>query len=478
MSMKYNPVTKQIADELAAIVGEKYVIYGDDHELEQYSHDEIPDRSYARMPEVVIRPKTSEEIAAIMKLANRELIPVTPRGAGSGLSGGAVPVYGGIVLLVDRMNSIVEFDNDNMMITVEPGMVTNEINEFLEEFDLFFAGYPMSGETCYIGGNVAENAGGGKAVKYGITGRYVIGLEIVTPAGKIVQLGGKLLKDVAGYNLIGLITGSEGTLAVITKVTLKLMPLPKHQVDLLCLFKTSEEAIQTVPKIMTECGVIPTAIEFMDRNAVRAACEYLNESIAYQDAGAMLIITVDGSMAEQVEAEYEMIGELCQKYDAIEVYVADNPTTTERIWKIRRNIGEAYNIISRRQSNEDISVPPADIPKMVEILARLSEKYHVMIPCFGHAGDGNLHARIVSDPKWSDEKWRETLPQLLDELYAETTWLGGTISGEHGIGHKRKGYLEKVADQNYLDMLRSIKGAFDPNNILNPGKIFDMKIEE
>ena len=473
-SNKYKPVTKDIIDKLINIVGDKYVISGDIHELEPYSHDEIPDKSYACMPEVVIRPRTTEEIAKIMTLANEEYIPVTPRGAGSGLSGGAVPVHGGIVLLTDRMNSIIEFDSDNMMITVEPGMITNEINEYLEEFNLFFAGYPMSGETCYIGGNVAENAGGGKAVKYGVTGRYILGLEIVTPTGNIIQLGGKLIKDVAGYNLIGLITGSEGTLAIITKVTLKLTPLPKHQVDLLCLFNTSEDAIQTVPKIITESGIIPTGIEFMDRNAVQAACEYLNESIPYQQAGAMLIITVDGSNSQQVESEYEIIGKLCQKYGAIEVYVADNPTTSERIWKIRRNIGEAYNIISRRQSNEDISVPPASIPQMVNILARLAEKYNVMVPCFGHAGDGNLHARIVSDPNWTDNYWHELLPKLLEELYTETTHLGGTISGEHGIGHKRKGYLEKVADKNYLDILRSIKLAFDPNNILNPGKIFDI----
>jgi glycolate oxidase len=471
---KYNPVSVTVVDELKSIVGEKFVICGDNDALEPFSHDEIPDRRYGHMPEVVVRPRTTEEIAQIMKLANRENIPVTPRGAGSGLSGGAVPLYGGIVLFIDRMNSIIELDRDNMMITVEPGVITNEINEYLEEYDLFFAGYPMSGETCYVGGNVAENAGGGKAVKYGVTGRYVLGLEIVTPEGNVMQLGGKLIKDVAGYNLIGLITGSEGTLAVITKVILKLMPLPKCQVDLLCLFKTSEDAIQTVPKIMTECGIIPTAIEFMDKHAVQASCEYLNESIPYEQAGAMLIISVDGSIAEQVETEYEMIGELCLKYGSMEVYVADNPTTSERIWKVRRNIGEAYNVISKRQSNEDIVVPPACIPEMVRVLGRLSQKHHVMIPCFGHAGDGNLHARIVSDPEWTDEKWNEVLPPLLEELYVETVKQGGTISGEHGIGHKRKKYMPMAVSTEYLDLLRSIKKAFDPNNILNPGKIFDM----
>jgi len=471
---KYNPVTPKIVDELKQIVGTRYVIYGDEEKLQPYSHDEVPGAEYAHMPEAVVRPATAEEIGAIMKLANRKMIPVTPRGAGSGLSGGAVPVCGGIVVLFDRMNKILELDRENMMIVVEPGVITNEINEFLEEYELFYAGYPMSLETCSIGGNVAENAGGGKAIKYGVTSRYVLGLDVVTPTGEIVGLGGKLIKDVSGYSMVQLMVGSEGTLGLFTKITLKLLPLPKAQVDLLCLFKSSEEAIGAVPKIMTMGGIIPTAIEFMDKTSIKAACEYLNESIPYQEAGAMLLITVDGSDEQQVEREYESIGRLCFDAGATEVYVADNATTSERVWKVRRNIGEAYNVISRRQSAEDIVVPPAAIAAMVAKLEELSDKYDVMIPCFGHAGDGNLHARIVSQPRWSDEKWRKTLPKILNELYDLTADVGGRISGEHGIGHKRKKYLQKMASENYLDMLRRIKTALDPNNILNPGKIFDL----
>jgi len=471
---KYNPVTPKIVDELKQIVGARYVIYGDEEKLQPYSHDEVPGAEYAHMPEVVVRPATAEEIGAIMKLANRKMIPVTPRGAGSGLSGGAVPVCGGIVVLFDRMNKILELDRENMMIVVEPGVITNDINEFLKEHGLFYAGYPMSLETCYIGGNVAENAGGAKAVKYGVTSRYVLGLEVVMPTGEIVELGGKLIKDVSGYNILKLMVGSEGTLGLFTKITLKLLPLPKAQVDLLCLFKNSEEAIGTVPKVMTLGGIIPTAIEFMDKTSIKAACEYLNESIPYQKAGAMLLITVDGPDEQQVEAEYESIGQLCYDAGAIEVYVADNATTSERVWKVRRNIGEAYNVISRRQSGEDVVVPPAEIASMVAKLQELSDKYDVMIPCFGHAGDGNLHARIVSQPEWSDEKWRKTLPKILNELYRLTAEVGGRISGEHGIGHKRKNYLPYVVSENYIDMLRTIKRAMDPNNILNPGKIFDL----
>ncbi|AQT69000.1 putative FAD-linked oxidoreductase [Anaerohalosphaera lusitana] len=471
----YSPVTNEILQELKAIVGERYVIAGDDDKLEPYSHDEVKGEQYAHMPECVVRPRKAEEIAEIMKLANREHVAVTPRGAGSGMSGGAVPIEGGIVLLMDRMNDIVELDKENMMITVEPGVVANDINEYLAEYDLFYAGYPMSLETCFIGGNVAENAGGGKAVKYGVTSRYVLGLEVVTPTGEIVELGGKLIKDVTGYNMIQLMVGSEGTLGVFTKIVLKLMPLPKSQVDLLCLFDSAEQAIECVPQIMTRSGIIPTAIEFMDRTAVRAACEYLNESIPYEQAGAMLLITVDGPSEEQVEHDYMQIGDQCMEAGASEVYVADNSTTSERVWKVRRNIGEAYNVISKRQCAEDIVVPPACIPAIVGKLGELSEKYDVMMPCFGHAGDGNLHARIVSPPEWSDEQWEPVAEKILNELYKFTAQCGGRISGEHGIGHKRKKYMSYFVSEGYLDMLRAVKRGMDPNNILNPGKIFDLQ---
>jgi glycolate oxidase len=425
------------------------------------------------MPEALVRPETPEQIAAIMKLANEHRVPVTPRGAGSGLSGGAVPLHGGIVLLVDRMNRVVDLDLENMMITVEPGMVTNEINEIVAEHGLFYAGYPMSLETCYVGGNVAENAGGGKAVKYGVTGRYVLGLEVVTPTGQVVQMGGKLIKDVTGYNMVGLMVGSEGTLGVFTKITLKLMPLPKSSVDLLCLFETATAAIAAVPRIMTEGGIIPTAIEFMDQSSVQAACEYLNETIPYHDCGAMLLITVDGPDAKQVEQDYEAIGEQCLSAGASEVYVADNPTTSERLWRIRRNIAEAFALKSGQQANEDLVVPPAQIPELVAELQDIAETYGVFVPAYGHAGDGNLHTRIAAPAEWSTDKWRRSCPTILDDLYRRVAKLGGRLSGEHGIGHKRKAYMDRFVSPAYLQILRGIKRAMDPNAICNPGKIFD-----
>jgi glycolate oxidase len=472
--LQYSTMTPSRAAELSKIVGEKYVIFNDKEKLEPYSHDEVAESQYAHMPEALVRPSNAEEVSAILKWANIHNIPVTPRGAGSGLSGGAVPLHGGVVMHMDRMNKVVEYDRMNMTITVEPGIVTNEINDILKADGLFYAGYPMSLETCFIGGNVAENAGGGKAVKYGVTARYVIGLEIVTPSGDIISLGGKLVKDVTGYNMIQLMVGSEGTLGVFTKITLKLMPLPKANVDLLCLFKTPDDAIAAVPKIMTSGGIIPTAIEFMDKTSVQGTCKYLNESMPYQQAGAMLLITVDGSDAAQVERDYEAIGELCLGCGAIEVYVADNYTTSQRIWKVRKNIAEAFKVISPHQSLEDVVVPIASIPEMVRELQALSKKYDVSIPCYGHAGDGNLHATPVMNPSWTLKQWQETLPKILTDLYKVTARLGGMISGEHGIGHKRKKYMSIVVSEEYLNMLRSIKQALDPNLILNPGKIFDV----
>ncbi len=471
--MMFSPVTPEIVCELRNIVGDRYVLWGDAEKLEPYGHDEIAEAHYAHAPDAVVRPNSADEIAAVLKLANRERIPVTPRAAGSGLSGGAVPVHGGIVLSVDRMNRILEIDTENLMVTVEPGVVTNEINEKLAELGLFYAGYPMSLETCCIGGNVAENAGGGKAVKYGVTGRYVTGLEVVTPTGEIVSLGGKRVKDVTGYNLVQLMVGSEGTLGVFTKIVLKLLPLPKASVDLLCLFKTARDAIDAVPAIMTGGGIIPTAIEFMDQTSFQAACDYLNETIPYKTAGAMLLITVDGSDQAQVEREYEEIGEQCLASGAIEVYVADNSTTSERIWKVRRNIAEAFKIVSPHQSLEDVVVPIAAIPEMVAGLQELSRKHGVAIPCYGHAGDGNLHATPVMNPDWSVAEWHERLPVILADLYQLTASLGGTISGEHGIGHKRKAFMPLVMDSACLELMRSVKRAFDPNGILNPGKILD-----
>lgn len=472
--MKYNMVTEEILNKLIEIVGSKNVLTGEE-KIETYSHDETPREQYACMPEVVVIPKTAEEIAEIVKIANKKLIPVTPRGAGSGLSGGSIPVFGGIVISLEKMNKILEIDYSNMMMVLEPGVVTNDINEVIAEKGLFYAGYPMSVETCFIGGNVAENAGGGRAVKYGVTGRYIMGLEIVTPEGDIVQLGGKLVKDVTGYDIKQLIIGSEGTLGIVTKVIIKLIPLPTVKVDLLVLFKDVKSAIKMVPRIMTEAKIVPTSVEFMDKLSVQASCQFLNEHLPYQKSGAMLLIEVDGNREDLVNDDYETIGELCIANGAIEVYVADNYTTQERIWSVRRNIAEAFMVVSPHQSLEDIVVPISAIPDLMPELDRISKKYNIQIPCYGHAGDGNLHATLVKNPESTIEEWYDIEITALKELYQATKKLGGTLSGEHGIGSKRKDFIGIISSPVEIDLMRRIKKAFDPNNIMNPGKIFDVK---
>ena len=473
--MPYNPVTSEIIDQLKQIVGARNV-YADEERMEAYSHDETNKAAYGHMPEVVVMPTTTQEVAAIVKLANREYIPITPRGAGSGLSGGAIPIFGGILLSVEKMNKIVEIDYPNMMLTAEAGIVTNDINSLIKAKGLFYAGYPMSVETCYLGGNIAENAGGGRAVKYGVTGRYVMGLELVTPTGDIVELGGKLTKDVTGYDLKQLIVGSEGTLGIVTKATIKLTGLPTAKSNLLVLYKTPKDAIDTVPVIMAK-GTIPTSMEFMDKLSVQTSCEYLNESLPYQQAGAMLLLEIDGTNQDQVDLATEEIGDLCMENGAIEVYVADNYTTQERIWSVRRNIAEAFKVVSPVQSLEDIVVPIAAIPEIIPELERLSAKYDIKIPCYGHAGDGNLHATLVKNPAHTMEHWNEMLPPALRELYAVTTKLGGKISGEHGIGLKRKKYMKENMNPVELGLMTAIKRAWDPLNVMNPGKIFDLEGE-
>ncbi len=472
MERGYRPVTAEVVAELQAIVGEQQVIYGDPERLENYSHDEVAGAEYAHLPEVVVKPDGAAQIAAILRLANRERIPVTPRGAGSGLSCGAVPVYGGILLALERMNRILEIDTANMTVTVEPGVVTNDINEAVRPYGLFYAGYPMSLESCFIGGNVAENAGGGRAIKYGVTGRYVLGLEVVLPTGEIVHLGGKRVKDVTGYDLIHLLVGSEGTLGIFTQITLRLLPLPAARAVLLVPFADVATAIAAVPRVMTQGHLLPASVEFMDRLSVQTAYAFLGESPPHPEIGAMLLLEVDGYDQEQVEREMETVAEVCLAAGALDVYVGNTPDTERRMWRPRQNLAEAFKAICPVQSLEDIVVPLARIPDLMPELERLAEKYNVLIPCYGHAGDGNLHATPIKRPEMPLAEWQARLPALLEELYRAVARLGGTISGEHGIGSKRAHYLPLVMDPVLIELQRRIKRAFDPLNILNPGKIF------
>jgi len=469
----YCPVTTEIVEELKRICGEAFVYFDDESKLEKYSRDKVPG-PHGHMPEVVVLPKTTPEVAEVVKLANREMIPITPRAAGSGLSGGAVPIHGGIVLSVERMNDILEIDDKNLMAVVEPGVVTNKLDEVLQDSGLFFAGYPMSEEFCFIGGNVAENAGGGKAVKYGVTGQYIQGLEIVAPTGEIIQLGGKRIKDVTGYNLVQLMVGSEGTLGIFTKIIIRLLPRPTVRQAILVLFEDPETAIAVVPEVMTSGKVVPTSIEFMDGFTFNMTARALNDPFPYEKIGAALLFEVDGTHLSVVEENAATIRKICRERGAIEEYLATTDQEIDRFWRIRKRIPWDVMRYTTHQSIEDIVVPIANIPMALSNLKQIGEKYGVAIPVVGHAGDGNLHAIPLKNPDSSVEHWEEILPALLKDIYVMTAELGGTISGEHGIGHKRRDYMSLVMSEAQLDMMRSIKRALDPNNILNPGKVFSL----
>lgn len=468
---EYSPVNTAVVEELKRICGDEFVSSDDPKKLEEYSRDKVP-AAFGHMPEVVVLPKTAGQTAEVVKLANREKIPITPRAAGSGLSGCAVPICGGILLSVERMNDIIEIDDQNLMAVVEPGVVTSQLDAALQNHGLFFAGYPMSEEFCFIGGNVAENAGGGRAVKYGVTGQYIMGLEIVSPSGDVIQLGGKRVKDVTGLNLVQLMVGSEGTLGIFTKIIIKLLPRPTVRQAVLALFADPATAIAVVPEIMTSGKLVPTSIEFMDGFTFNMTARALKEPFPYEKIGAALLFEVDGTHAAIVAENAAIIRTICRQRGAIEDHLADTEEEIERFWRIRKRIPWDIMRYTSHQSIEDIVVPMASIPRALSGLKQIGDDYGIEIPVLGHAGDGNLHAIPLKNPDSTVEHWQEILPSLLRDIYAMTAEMGGTISGEHGIGHKRRDYLNLVMSEAHLDMMRNIKRALDPNNILNPGKIF------
>lgn len=468
----FSPVTPAIVAELRAIVGDAHVIYADPERMEDYSHDETVDEGHRHMPDVVVLPGSADEVAAIMRLANRERVPVTPRGAGSGLSAGAVAVYGGILLSLTRLNRILEIDRANMLVVVEPGVITNDINEAVREYGLFHAGYPMSVEMCSIGGNVAENAGGGRAIKYGVTGRYILGLQVVLPTGEIVEMGGKRLKDVTGYDMVHLMVGSEGTLGIVTRIIVRLQPLPAARAVLLVPFRDVRSAIALVSEVMTRAHVVPAAIELLDRASVHDTYKYMGERAPRPDIGAMLLIEVDGSSQEQVETDYGTIADLCLAAGALDVYVGDKPVDQKRIWTLREKVPRAVDAYHAWQIAEDSVVPPAQIPDLMLEMQDMERVYGVQVIAYGHAGDGNLHLRIVKPDEMSLDAWGALYHPFLDDFYRRIARLGGTISAEHGIGSKRAAYLPFVMDEALIALQKRLKAAFDPLGVLNPGKIF------
>jgi glycolate oxidase len=463
----YNPVTSEVVEALRQTVGEGNVLV-DDEALEPYTHDETV--GLRADPEVVVKVTSAEQVSEVLKLAQRERIPVTPRGAGYGLSGGAVAVRGGIVLSTEKMNRILEIDRENLMVTVEPGVITGDIHRAVEAEGLFYPPDPASLDSCTIGGNVAEGAGGPRAVKYGITKDYVCGLEAVLPSGEIVQMGGKLVKNVTGYSLIQLLIGSEGTLAVVTKIILRLLPLPKVQVDLLVPFDKFQEAADTVSDIIAH-QILPTAIEFMEQDSMLAVERLLERKVPFSDAAAHLLIQLDGNTKDAVEADMETVGELCLEHGARDVLVAQDRPTRDRLWEARRMIIESLNHESPINHMEDVVVPRAEIHRLLKGIKEIAGRHGVRIINFGHAGDGNVHINVLKDDLAQD-RWEALVPVVTEEIYRLALSLGGTITGEHGIGATRRRYLPLAVDSAQIEIMRHIRAVFDPNRILNPGKIF------
>ena len=461
----YNPVTEEVLAALRAALGEEFV-KNDPETLERYKTDEEPDPHYHHLPEVVVLPGNTEEVAAVMKLANKFLVPVTPRSAGTSVSCGAIPVCGGIVLLLERMDKILEMNEDAMYMVVEAGARTSEIQAKANEAGLLYAGDPCSAESCLIGGNIATNAGGNKAVRYGTTRHQVYSIEVVTPQGEIVELGGRLKKCSTGYCLDQLIMGSEGTLGIITKATLKLLPLCPYRIDILAIFTDINKAVDLVPRLI-KAGLNPTSVEFMDNGFVRAASDYAELRLPHYEDGSYVIVTVETFNEDELDLKMEQLDEICTECGATDVVEAD-----ERVWKVRRSCLEGAKALSRVSTSDDFVVPVDKIAVCLEHLMEVSKDYDFKCMCLAHAGDGNLHFSILK-MDMSDEEWERQLHAFHEICYAYVYSLGGRLSGEHGIGAKKLEALVTCCDPVEMSIMQTIKRAMDPNNILNPGKLIN-----
>lgn len=467
--MNYNKITQPVLKKLQDILGEQYVLF-DSESLKNYGHDETEDLLF--LPEVVVKPRTAKEISEILKLANAELIPVTPRGAGTGLSGGALPIHSGIILSMERFNQILKIDERNLQATVEPGVINEAFQNAVKELGLFYPPDPASKGSCFLGGNVAESSGGPKCVKYGTTKDYILNLEVVLPTGEIIETGANTLKNSTGYNLTQLMVGSEGTLGIATKIVVKLLPLPKYDLLMLVPFKSLDEACAAVSEVF-RAGFTPSAMELMERDALDWVSKYVQSNVVKleDDIQAHLLIEVDGNDIDVLMKEMEAISELMSKYNITDILFADSAAQKNELWRLRRGINEAVknNAISKEQ---DTVVPRAELPKLVKGVKEVGGKYKFKTVCYGHAGDGNLHIRLIKGDL-TDEQWNgDYIKKAIAEIFTICKQLGGTISGEHGIGLVQQEYMHLVFSEKALEVQRNIKKVFDPNEILNPGKMF------
>ena len=461
-------ISNEVLQKLIAIVGETFV-FTDMQTRKHYGHDETED--FVFPPHVVVKPLDASQISEILILANQYQIPVTPIGGRTGLSGGALCIYKGIGLSMERFDKIIEIDEQNLQVTVEPAVITQVLRESVLEKGLSYPVDPSSQGSCWIGGNVAENAGGARAVKYGVTKDYVLNLEVVLPNGSIIWTGANTLKNSTGYNLTQLMVGSEGTLGIITKIVLKLIPANKHNVLMLIPFYMASQACEAVSAIF-KAGIVPSALEFMERDAIDWTLQY-NTNVRIdvkQDIQAHLLVEVDGNYPEILMLEAEKIMEVVTQFEIDEVLFADTDDQKNALWKLRRSVAEAVKSNSIYKE-EDTVVPRFELPKLLIGIKQIGAKYGFKSVCYGHAGDGNLHVNIIKDDM-TDANWNTEVTKGIREIFELTVSLKGTLSGEHGIGYVQKNYMDIAFSNPHLELMKSIKNIFDPKGILNPGKIF------
>ena len=464
--MAYNPVNAQDLAFFKGLIPDADRLITGGEISEDYHHDELGGASCA--PEVVVRTVSAQEVSKVMAYCNAHLIPVTPRGAGTGLVGAAVPMEHGVVIDTSLMNRFLELDEENLTLTVEPGVLLMELSAYVEEKGFFYP--PDPGEkSATIGGNISTNAGGMRAVKYGVTRDYVRALQVVLPTGEIVELGGKVVKNSSGYALKDLMIGSEGTLGIITQATLKLLPLPQRAISLLIPFPSLRQAIGAVPEII-KSKAIPTAIEFMEKEVILDAEEYLGKKFPDHSADAYLLLKFDGNTVEEIEKIYENVAELCLSLGALDVLISDTEERDESIWKARGAFLEAIKGSTTCMDEVDVVVPRSQVHTLVEYTHGLQGEAGLRIKSFGHAGDGNLHIYLLKDDL-SQAEWETRMAACMEKIYAKARELQGEVSGEHGIGYAKRLYLMEDKDPAEIRLMQGIKSVFDPNNILNPHKV-------
>lgn len=468
--MSFKLIESEDLEFFNKILGGNYVVT-DPEKLEENSHDETEDLSF--FPQVILLPHNTAEIQKVLSYCNENNICVTPRGAGTGLSGGSIPFNGGVSLDMKRMNRIINIDEENFQVITQPGVITEELQNAVEEKGLFYPVDPASRGSCFIGGNVAENSGGPRAVKYGTVKDYVLGLEIVLSDGRIIRTGTRTLKDATGYDITHLIVGSEGTLAVITEITLKLIPLPKKRLLMAIPFTSEKNATKAV-NVILKMGLIPSALEFMEREALRRSSEFLKETSNYieipERIEAHLLVEVDGNDIDDLYNEAEIITEAISSLTEEDISVAELKQEQDKLWKLRRVIGEAVKMGSFFKEMDTV-VPRSVLPELLGMVKKIGEKYGFKTICYGHAGDGNLHVNILKKGL-TDQEWSEEVPKGIKEIFRFVVEMGGTISAEHGIGLVQKKYIPIVFSTETINLMKSIKNIFDAKGILNPGKIW------